>query len=216
MTGAHMLVDDGIICLLWEIEDYPKVERKPETDPSAYREIMSPMWRKEAVPAISMFQIWPNLLMNSQTYDLPHFEFPYTPSIPSGFAVELYHNITMTCCPLPLLSQADITYIEWNYIHMIPYSEVLGHILQLRILSPLISRHVEAFFFKSSRHFFPNLSPLFLQSHFFPAHQLLPPLISSCSPPFPPCVCLKAKNVVNKLYEWFWSIYGAGWLLVML
>ena len=70
-----MLVDDGIICLLCKIEDYPKVERKPETDPSAYREIMSPMWRKEAVPAISMFQIWPNLLMNSQTYDLPHFEF---------------------------------------------------------------------------------------------------------------------------------------------
>ena len=43
MTGAHMLVDDGIICLLCKIEDYPKVERKPETDPSAYREIMSPM-----------------------------------------------------------------------------------------------------------------------------------------------------------------------------
>ena len=86
-----MLVDDGIICLLWKIEDYPSVERKPETDPSAYREIMSPMWRKEAVPAISMFQIWPNLLMNCQTYDLPHFEFvsrsPYTPSIPSGFAI---------------------------------------------------------------------------------------------------------------------------------
>ena len=142
-----MLVDDGIICIIRKIEDYPRVERKPETDPSAYREIMSPMWRKEAVPAISMFQIWPNLLMNSQTYDLPHFEFvsrsPYTPSIPSGFAVELYHNITMTCCPLSLLSQADITYIEWNYIHMIPYSEVLGHILQLRILSTLISRHVD-------------------------------------------------------------------------
>ena len=119
---------------------------------------------------------------------------PSPPSIPSGFAVWLYYNITMTCCPLSLLSQADITYIEWNYIHMIPFSEVLGHIFQLRILSPLISTHVEAFFFKSSRHFFPNLSPLFLQSHFFPALQLLPPLISSCSPPFPPCVCLKAKK----------------------
>ena len=122
---------------------------------------------------------------------------PSLPSIPSGFAVWLYYNITMTCCPLSLLSQADITYIEWNYIHMIPYSEVLGHIFQMRILSRLISRHVEAFFFKSSRHFFPNLSPLFLQFHFFPAHQVLPPLISSCSPPFPPCVCLKAKDVVN-------------------
>ena len=80
MTGAHMLVDDGIICLLCKIEDYPKVERKPETDPSAYREIMSPMWRKEAVPAISIFQIWPNLLMNSQTYDLSHFEFLALPT----------------------------------------------------------------------------------------------------------------------------------------
>ena len=125
------------------------------------------------------------------------------PTPPLSHQGSLYHNITMTCCPLSLLSQADITYIEWNYIHMIPFSEVLGHIFQLRILSPLISRHVEAFFFKSSRHFFPNLSPLFLQSHFFPAHQLLPPLISSCSPPFPPCVCLKAKNVVNEFYEWF-------------
>ena len=132
-----------------------------------------------------------------------------TPPLSHQDCVGLYQNITMSCCPLSLISQADITYMEWNLIHMIPYSEVLGHILQLRILSPLISRHVEAFFFKSSRHFFPNLSPLFLQSHFFPAHQLLPPLISSCSPPFPPCVCLKAKSVVNEFYERFWSIYGA-------
>lgn len=92
---------------------------------------------------------------------------PSLPSIPSEDCVGLYQNITMSCCPLSLISQADITYMEWNYIHMIPYSEELGHIFQLRILSPLISRHVEAFFFKSSRHFFPNLSPLFLQSHFF-------------------------------------------------
>jgi hypothetical protein len=28
---------------------YPRVERKPETDPSAYREMLSPMWRKLAV-----------------------------------------------------------------------------------------------------------------------------------------------------------------------
>ena len=122
MTGAHMLVDDGIICLLCiicllrKIEDYPSVERKPETDPSAYREIMSPMWRKEAVPAISMFQIWPNLLMNCQTYDLPHFEFvsrsPYTPFIPSGLTVGLYHNITMTCCPLSLLKQISLNMLS--------------------------------------------------------------------------------------------------------
>ena len=135
---------------------------------------------------------------------------PSLPSIPSGlcWSVSKHHNDLLSSL-IVIPSRHHLTYIEWNYIHMILYSEVLGHILQLRILSPLISRHVEAFFFKSSRHFFPNLSPLFLQSHFFPALQLLPPLISSCSPPFPPCVCLKAKNVVNELYEWFWSIYGA-------
>ena len=182
------------------------MERKPETDPSAYREIMSPMWRKEAVPAISMFQIWPNLLMICQTYDLPHFEIvsrsPFTPLYP--IRTVLVCIKTSQC--LAVLSHCYLkhTSLIWSgIIHMIPYSEVLGHIFQMRILSPLISRHVEAFFFKSSRHFFPNLSPLFLQSHFFPALQLLPPLISSCSPPFPPCVCLKAKNVVNELYEWF-------------
>ena len=98
-----MLVYDGIICLLWKIEDYPSVERKPETDPSAYREIMSPMWRKEAVPAISMFQIWPNLLMNCQTYDLPHREFgsrsPFTPLYPIRglcWSVSKHHNVLLS------------------------------------------------------------------------------------------------------------------------
>ena len=32
---------------------HPRVERKPETAPSAYREMMSPMWRKLAEPMIS-------------------------------------------------------------------------------------------------------------------------------------------------------------------
>ena len=32
------------------VMSHPRVERKPETEPSAYREMMSPMWRNEAVP----------------------------------------------------------------------------------------------------------------------------------------------------------------------
>ena len=97
---------------------------------------------------------------------------PSLPSIPSGLCWSVSkHHLLSSLIVIP--SRHHLTYIEWNYIHMILYSEVLGHILQLRILSPLISRHVEAFFFKSSRHFFPTCrrsfsNPTFSQlSNFF-------------------------------------------------
>ena len=138
---------------------------------------------------------------------------PSLPSIPSGFAVWLYYNITMSCCPLSLISQADITYMEWNLIHMIPYSEVLGHILQLRILSPLISRHVEAFFLQIISSLLPQLVAAFSPIPLFPSsptssttHQQLLSTIST--------LCVSESKKCGQWILWKVLKYIWCWLLV--